>query len=319
MQENLEIRPKNFDEFIGQTELVNTIKVLIGSSKKRKKTLDHLLFFGPPGLGKTTLAKIISTELDGQIKFIQGSLIEKKSDILSIFGSVKKGDLIFIDEIHSMNKNMEELLYTAMEEYVIDIQIGVDGENKIMRMKLPEFTLIGATTKFERLSQPLKDRFGFIAKLQKYSPEEMKIIAKNSSSKLNIEISDNDIRYITKFANSTPRILNNILKRIRDFYIFSQKSKIDKNLIDETLKNIGIHHNGLTHLHVDYLKLLGNIFKRKSVSLDVISGILKDNKDNILLNIEPNLLELNLIEKTSRGRRITIEGEEYLKKYNYIS
>ncbi|WGI37061.1 Holliday junction branch migration DNA helicase RuvB [Mesomycoplasma lagogenitalium] len=313
MQENLEIRPKNFDEFIGQKELVNTLKVLINSSKKRHKNLDHILFYGAPGLGKTTLAKIISLEMKEQIKFVQGSLIEKKSDVLSIFGSIKKGDLIFIDEIHSLNKNVEELLYSAMEEYVIDIQIGVEGESKIMRMKLPEFTLIAATTKIDKISQPLKDRFGYLAKLKSYSKQDMAIIIKNSSKKLKIKIDDQDIDYITTFTNSTPRIANNILKRIRDFFIYEKKEFIDRTLIDKTLKNIGIHRKGLNNLHIDYLKMVGQVFRKKSVSLDVISGILKESKENILTNIEPLLLQLNLIEKTSRGRKITDSGIEYLK------
>ncbi|MBN3535081.1 Holliday junction branch migration DNA helicase RuvB [Mycoplasma procyoni] len=312
MQENLEIRPKNFDEFIGQEELINTLKVLINSSKKRRKTLDHILFYGPPGLGKTTLAKIISTETEGQIKFIQGSLIEKKSDILSIFASFKKGDIIFIDEIHSVNKNVEELLYTAMEEFVLDIQIGVDGEQKIMRMRLPEFTMIGATTKIDGLSQPLRDRFGFIAKLKPYSDFEMSKIIKNSSIKLKLKLADDLISYITKFTNGTPRIANNILKRVRDFSIYQETKEIDQKLVDTTLKNIGIYKEGLNNLHIEYLRLLGNIFKSKSVSLDVICGILKESRENIQKNIEPSLLSNSLIEKTSRGRKITAKGYDYL-------
>ncbi|UWD34347.1 Holliday junction branch migration DNA helicase RuvB [Mesomycoplasma molare] len=316
MQENLEIRPKNFEEFIGQIEVIKTLKVLINSALKRKKPLDHILFHGPPGLGKTTLTKIVAQEVNSQIKFIQGALLEKKSDILAVFGSIQKNDIVFIDEIHSINKNVEELLYSAMEEYVVDIQIGVDGENKIMRMKLPEFTLIGATTMFNKISQPLKDRFGFIAKLKFYSIPEMVKIASNSINKLNIFIDTSNLEYIAKFSNYTPRILNNILKRIRDFFLFEKTTKIDKNLIDSTLKNIGIYYNGLSTLHLEYLNLLANIFKQKSASLDVLSGILKESKENILKNIEPNLLELNLVEKTSKGRKITEKGVNYLKKYN---
>ncbi|VEU59804.1 Holliday junction branch migration DNA helicase RuvB [Mesomycoplasma neurolyticum] len=317
MQENLEIRPKNFKEFIGQEKIVKTLKVLINSSKKRNKPLDHILLYGPPGLGKTTLAKIISAEINSNIKFIQGSLVEKKSDILTIFSSIKKGDIIFIDEIHSINKNIEELFYTAMEEYVIDVQIGLEGESKIMRMKLPTFTIIGATTKVDKISQPLKDRFGFVGKLNFYNNNEMVQIFKNTLIMLKLKISLEWIHYLITFVNCTPRIAINLLKRIRDFSIYENATLIEKEIIDKTLENIGLYKYGLTNLHLEYLKLLNDVFKNKSVSLNVLSGILKESKENLINNIEPKLLELNLIEKTSKGRKITYQGCEYIIKNNF--
>ncbi|WP_033160802.1 Holliday junction branch migration DNA helicase RuvB [[Mycoplasma] collis] len=313
MQENLEIRPKNFNEFIGQNKILQTLKVLIHSAEKRKQSLDHILLYGPPGLGKTTLAKIISAEFNKPIKFVQGSLIEKKSDILTIFASIQKDNIIFIDEIHSINKNIEELFYTAMEENVIDVQIGPEGEAKIMRMKLPSFTIFGATTKFDRISQPLKDRFGYVGKLNFYNKNEMIKIFENAINKLNLKIDSSLIEYLVSFANNTPRIAINIIKRIRDFSIYENIKIIEKDLIDKTLESIGIYMHGLSNMHLEYIKLLSNIFRDKSTSLNVISGILKESKENIINNIEPKLLELNLIEKTSKGRKITHKGKDYLK------
>lgn len=312
MQENLEIRPKNFEQFIGQQRLVETLKVLISSSRKRKKPLDHILFYGSPGTGKTTLANILATETQSKIKYIQGPLLEKKSDILSMLANVEKGHIIFIDEIHSINKNIEELLYSAMEEFVIDIQIGVEGESKIMRMKLPEFTLVGASTKISSISLPLKNRFGLTAKIYEYTSEEMKKIIQNSSNILNIEISEELVHYVVDFTNKTPRIANNLLKRIRDFAIVEDTKTISKDIIDKTFNGIGIFLNGLNLQNIEYLNLLANIFKRKTVSLDVICGIMKETKENIINNIEPILLQLELIEKTPRGRKITQKGLDYL-------
>lgn len=229
-----------------------------------------------------------------------------------MLANVEKGHIIFIDEIHSINKNIEELLYSAMEEFVIDIQIGVEGESKIMRMKLPEFTLVGASTKISSISLPLKNRFGLTAKIYEYTSEEMKKIIQNSSNILNIEISEELVHYVVDFTNKTPRIANNLLKRIRDFAIVEDTKTISKDIIDKTFNGIGIFLNGLNLQNIEYLNLLANVFKRKTVSLDVICGIMKETKENIINNIEPILLQLELIEKTPRGRKITQKGLDYL-------
>ncbi|CAT04964.1 Holliday junction DNA helicase RuvB [Mesomycoplasma conjunctivae] len=313
MQENLEIRPTSFEGFIGQKKIVQTLKVLIESSQKRKKTLDHVLFHGPPGTGKTTLANIIASMVNTKIKYVQGPLLEKKADVLAMLANITKDSVIFIDEIHGINKNIEELLYSAMEEFVIDLQIGVDGENKIMRMKLPNFTLIGASTKLSQISTPLQNRFGFIAKITEYSNEDMRQIIYNSAKKLHINLGASEIDYIVNFTNKTPRIANNLLKRIRDFALVQNIEKIDINIINKTFDSIGVYKNGLSETSVEYLKILHYIFKDKSVALDVLVGILKESRQTIIHIIEPLLVEKFYIEKTIRGRRITQQGVWYLE------
>lgn len=314
MPENLEIRPSDFENFIGQKKLVETLQILISSSQQRKHSLDHILFYGPPGTGKTTLANIIANQLEAKIKYVQGPLLEKKSDVLSILANISQNTIIFIDEIHGINKNIEELLYSAMEEFVIDLQIGVDGEKKIMRMKLPNFTLIGASTKLAQISLPLQNRFGYVAKIVNYTTDEMIQIIKNSASILKLKLNTEIIKYIASFSNNTPRIANNLLKRIRDFALVLNVKKIDREIIDKTFDNIGIYSQGLSQINIEYLSLLIKIFKGKSVALDVIASILREHKQTIINIIEPPLIERELIEKTSRGRRITAKGREYLNQ-----
>ncbi|MBG0730879.1 Holliday junction branch migration DNA helicase RuvB [Mycoplasma sp. 'Moose RK'] len=313
MPENLEIRPRNFENFIGQKKLVQTLQILISSSQQRKHSLDHILFYGPPGTGKTTLANIVANQLEAKIKYVQGPLLEKKADVLSVLANISQNTIIFIDEIHGINKNIEELLYSAMEEFVIDLQIGVDGERKIMRMKLPSFTLIGASTKLAQISTPLQNRFGYVAKIIDYTCEEMIQIIKNSAAILKLKMSTEIVKYIASFSNNTPRIANNLLKRIRDFALVLNVKKIDREIVDKTFDSIGIYNQGLSQINIEYLTLLVKIFKGKSVALDVIANVLREHRQTIVNIIEPPLIERELIEKTPRGRRITAKGREYLE------
>lgn len=310
------LRPNNFNDFIGQDRLKSTIKVILDSAKKRKKQPDHFLFHGGAGLGKTSLGYLIGNNVEGKIKFAQGPLIEKKADILSLFASITNGDVIFIDEIHGINKSIEELLYSAMEDGVIDVVIGPDGDQKIMRMKLPKFTLIGATTNYSKLSQPLKDRFGFIGKLIEYSPQEISQIVKNSSKLLKIKINEESINLIANHSRRTPRIANNLLKRCSDFSIAKDLKIVDKSVVLETFRNIGLYKFGLTDHHIIYLKALSDFFEDKWVSIDSIIGILNEDKYNIEKEVEPILLTNQLIEKGSRGRKITTKGIKYINTYN---
>lgn len=316
MHENLELRPKTFDEFVGQEKIIKTLKVLLASAIHRKKMVDHILFYSPPGLGKTTLATLVAIENKANIKFIQGPLIEKKADLLTIFTSLSNNDILFIDEIHSINKNVEELLYSAMDEGVVDIPFGVEGEKKIIRMKLPNFTIFGATTKFSAISKPLKDRFGFIANLEPYTNSNIVTILCNSAKILKLDISKELISQIANYSELVPRKANNILKRIRDFSIYSNVKVITKSLVKETLHSIGIYNQGLTQQHILYLRLLKSVVKSNWVSLDTINSILHNQKENITSFIEPLLIQLNLIEKSFRGRRITQNGLQYLKEYD---
>ncbi|WP_027120357.1 Holliday junction branch migration DNA helicase RuvB [Mycoplasmopsis lipofaciens] len=311
-----QLRPFNFDQFIGQDKLVITLKTMIQGARYRKETLDHILFYGPPGTGKTSLATIIANELKVKIHYLQGSLIEKKSDILSVFANINKGDIIFIDEIHSINKNVEELIYSAMEDYKIDLIIGPEGNSKVMRMNLNPFTMIGATTKINLLSQPLKDRFGFKARMNNYSVNDIVNILKNSEKALKINSEKDVILTISKYSKGTPRVANHLLKRIYDFSISNNEKNISMKSVWKTFKHLELYDLGLGREHIEYLKVLNETFEDKFASLDSLVGILNFPKENLIYEIEPLLLYLKLILKGPRGRKITNEGIDYLIKIN---
>ncbi|QSF13686.1 Holliday junction branch migration DNA helicase RuvB [Mycoplasma sp. Mirounga ES2805-ORL] len=314
----LRLRPTSFDEFIGQEKLVATIKTMISGAKYRNEVLDHILFSGSPGTGKTSLASIIGNEMQVKIHFLQGSMLEKKSDILSVFANVKHGDIVFIDEIHSVNKGVEELIYNAMEDYKIDIVIGPEGNSKAMRMNLNPFTLIGATTKLNLISQPFKDRFGFLARMSNYKLQDIENVIRNSANILNIKI-DNDVeKIIALYSKRTPRVANHLLKRIYDFSIQEHEKSISKETSFKTFKHLDLYDLGLNRDHIEYLKVLKDTFDLKFASLDSIAGIINQEKDNIISEIEPILLSLKLIQKGPRGRRITSQGIDYLLR-NSIS
>ncbi|AZZ65505.1 Holliday junction branch migration DNA helicase RuvB [Metamycoplasma phocicerebrale] len=307
-----EYRVKTFEDFIGQEKITSTLKVMINSSIVQKTPIDHILFYGPPGLGKTTLAQIIANETKTKIVYVQGPLIQKKSDILTIFSSLTENDILFIDEIHGINKNVEELLYSAIEDYVIDLPIGVEGDMKIMRLNLKRFSLIGATTKYNLISNPLKDRFGYIGKLQTYSIEDIQKIIKNSALRNKIEIETKAIKLIAQNCRSTPRIANNLLKRVYDFAIYKNKKAITDSIVNEAFNYLEVYPGGLNVPQVEYLQVLKKVFNNKSASLDTLSSIIKDDKFTIVNELEPSLLIKKYIEKSPRGRKITKEGIEYL-------
>lgn len=311
-------RPKNFTEFIGQKNLKYTLKVLIQSAISRNTSLDHLLFDAKPGFGKTSLAFIIANEMKANLKVVQGNQLEKKSDLLSLFANLKNKDIVFIDEFHAINKSLEEILYSVMEDFSIDIEIGPEGEKRIIRMNLPNFTLIGATTQLEKLSKPILDRFGYIANFFPYKNLELQKIIKNLAKKLAIKIEEESIELISLNCSETPRIAVNLLKRSWDFAIFYEKNSIDLMTLNKTLNYLGIFNEGLNIKHIKYLKLLYEVFKKRSASIEAMSSILEISKNNIIFNIEANLLNLSFIEKSSKGRKITEEGIKYLKKNHFI-
>ncbi|AXE60674.1 Holliday junction branch migration DNA helicase RuvB [[Mycoplasma] phocae] len=313
-----EFRVDSFDRFIGQNKITSILKIMISSANEQQSMIDHILFYGPPGLGKTSLAKIIANEFKTNIVYVQGPMIEKKSDVLTIFSSIQENDIIFIDEIHAMNKNVEELFYSAMEDFAIDIALGVDGNKKIMRLKLKKFSLIAATTKFNLLSKPLKDRFGYIGKLQPYSNKEIEKIINQSTAANSIKIDKESIEYIAKHSRQTPRIANNLLKRVNDFCIYEKQKKITIDTVKSAFEYLDIYLYGLYLPQIEYLKALNKTFYNRYASLDSISSIIKDDRSSILNEIEPLLLIYKLIEKSSRGRRITNEGIKYLEEQKLI-
>ncbi|MGL5520071.1 MAG: Holliday junction branch migration DNA helicase RuvB [Metamycoplasmataceae bacterium] len=316
-QNNL-LRPNFFEEFVGQENIIKTLKIVFSSAIERKTYPEHILFYGPPGLGKTTLANILANFSKRNIIHIQGSLLLQKTDILSLFASLQKADIVFIDEIHTMSKNLEELIYSILEDYVIDIPIGPDGERKIMRMKVNPFTLIAATTKISFISKPLKDRFGLVLKLEKYSNEEITKIILNSAKKLNFKVSYEQALIIAKYSNFTPRIANRLLKRIYDFFIFYKYKDLTINLIYEVFESLSLYRNGLNNNHIQYLKILNQNFAKAGLSINTISSLLNDDKRVIENDIEPELLNHGYIIKSSRGRTITSKGKEYLQTYKTL-
>ncbi|WP_331838425.1 Holliday junction branch migration DNA helicase RuvB [Mycoplasmopsis agalactiae] len=310
------LRPTSFKEFIGQKKLIITLKAMIDGSLHRNEVLDHILFYGPPGTGKTTLASLIGNELNKRVHYLQGALLEKKSDVLSVFANVNENDIVFIDEIHSINRAVEEIIYNAMEDFKIDLIIGPEGNSKVMRMNLKPFTLVGATIKLNLLSQPFKDRFGLLARLSQYSNEEIVKILQNSKKKLKVETDSDVLMLLAKYSRNTPRIANHLLKRAYDFSLKNNQSIIDAKTTYLTFKHLELFDLGLNKEHIEYLSLLSNSFYDKFVSIDAISGILNMSKENLINDIEPYLLYLQLIEKSPRGRRITTKGVDYLIRNN---
>ncbi|BBA22425.1 Holliday junction branch migration DNA helicase RuvB [Mycoplasmopsis bovirhinis] len=312
MNHTLELRPTQFKDFVGQKNLVKTLQTVISSSQIQQKNLPHILFYGSPGMGKTTLVSIIANQIGAKIHFIQGANIEKKSDLINVLSVINEGDIVFIDEIHSVNKTVVEFLYNAMEDFVFDLIIGVEGNSRSMRMKIKEFTLIGATTRINDLPQPLKDRFGYIGRLVNYEEDEISKILENSAKRLNVNIEKDCIKKISQYSRKTPRIANHLLQRVNDFAISLNNGMIDLKIIQKTFKSLDLYKYGLTKDHVEYLELLKENFYEKYVSLLTLSSLIKFNKENIVSDIEPILLFYNLIEKNSRGRRITTQGIDYL-------
>lgn len=308
----LNIRPKTLGEYIGQQEVKDNISVFIKSAKIRSEALDHILLYGPPGLGKTTLANIIANELGANFKTASGPSIEKSGDLAAILSTLEPNDVLFIDEIHRMPRYIEEILYPAMEDFSLDIIVGSEGASRSIKINLPPFTLIGATTRAGDLSSPLRDRFGIISKLKYYTEEELFLIAKRTSKVLNVEISDEAAREVAKRSRGTPRICNRLLKRIRDFALVYEKDKIDLDITNEALKRLKVDKIGLDDTDYNFLMSIIEKFNGGPVGIDAIANSIGEEISTIEDVYEPYLLQNGFLVRTSRGRVVTDKAYEHL-------
>lgn len=306
------IRPQVFDEYIGQTDVKENIKVFVTAAKMRNTSLDHVLLYGPPGLGKTTLSHIIANELGVNIKTASGPTIEKSGDLAAILSTLEPYDVLFIDEIHRIPRYIEEILYSAMEDFKLDIVIGTEGQSRNINIDLPPFTLVGATTRAGDLSSPLRDRFGITCKLNYYTTEELKTIVKRSARVLNLNIDDKAAEIIAKRSRRTPRIANRLLKRVSDFALVKGLDVINESITNESLKKLNVDESGLDKTDIEYLESLINKFNGGPVGIESIAASIGEEQTTIEDVIEPFLLQEGFIKRTIRGRQVTDKTYEYL-------
>ncbi len=306
------LRPKTLDDYIGQEQVKENLKVYIDAAKLRGESLDHCLLYGPPGLGKTTLANIIANEMGVNIRVTAGPVIEKKGDLAAILTSLDKGDVLFIDEIHRMSRAIEEILYSAMEDYAIDFVIGNGPSARSIRIDLPPFTLIGATTRAGQLTAPLRDRFGVILKLELYTPEELATIVTRSASILDIKITEKGAYEIASRSRGTPRIANRLLKRVRDFAQVNGKSEIDNQIAQYALDRLNIDELGLDSTDKRMLETIIKFYDGGPVGLETLAATIGEEAVTLEDVYEPYLMQIGFLSRTPRGRCVTRLAYEHL-------
>lgn len=306
------IRPETIDEYIGQTDVKENIRVFVSAAKMRNEALDHVLLYGPPGLGKTTLAFIIAHELGTNIKTASGPSIEKSGDLAAILSSLEPGDVLFIDEIHRMPRYIEEILYPAMEDFSLDIIVGSEGNSRNIKIDLPPFTLVGATTRAGDLSAPLRDRFGIINKLQFYTVEELTDIVKRTARVLDCRIDEDAAVELAMRSRGTPRIANRLFKRVRDFAMVKGNGEIDKKITEEALDRLKVDKMGLDNTDRELLNAIITKFNGGPVGVEAISSSIGEEVTTIEDVYEPFLLQNGLLKRTSRGRVATDKAYEVL-------
>ena len=309
---DLQLRPKNLQDYIGQKNAVKTLKIFVEATKKRGKPREHILFFGPAGIGKTTLAYVIAKELSGNIKITSGAALQKTGDLAAILTNLKDNDVFFIDEIHRLPKPVEELLYPVLEEFRLDIIIGSGPSARTVRLNVPRITIVGATTKLALLSAPLRDRFGLILRLDYYSLEEMVQIIMRSAKLLGINLEEKLAFEIARRSRGTPRVANRILKRIQDYLNVKEIKKLELSSLHKIFELLNIDEMGLSELDIKYLKTLIEKFQNKPVGIETLSSSLSEDRRTLEEFVEPYLLQIGFLKKTPRGRVVTEKAIKHL-------